>query len=498
MDSEQENLPTSLIEEGYLEFVQDLKERILTSKMRAGFALNAELIGLYWSIGKEILLKEKQKGWGAKVVTSLARDLRKEFPEMKGFSARNLRYCKAFAESYPVESMLQAGPAKITWYHNCTLLDKVKDDEERQWYVNETIRNGWSRDVMVHQIESQLYARQGKAITNFVTTLPAVQSELAQQVLKDPYNFDFLSLGSDALERDLEKGLLEKLRDFLLELGTGFAFVGSQYHLEVGGQDYFIDILFYHLKLRCYVVVELKITDFMPEYAGKMSFYLSAVDELLKLPEDKPSIGLLLCKTTNRIVAEYSVRNFDRPMGIAEYKLAGEPLPEPLRQELPTVEILEAELDKRLIEPDARVALSKYREMMKAEDDREAQKQSLLLAQESVRDSEFAKLTNKLRQFAESNEMETGTTEVMFCQVPGTDVLQFRVRGAVCNLRKGVGLNNVPVIRIDDGRAYNLSIQPEMQGTVFIGWNGFGSTDEFAERILLGTHNSSVFKYTRE
>lgn len=329
--------------EGYDTLLASLKERITHAQIKAGLAVNQELISLYWAIGKEILHQESQQGWGAKVVERLAQDLRITFPEMKGFSARNLRYMKVFADTYREEEFLQAAPAKITWYHNCTLLDKVKDAKEREWYIMQTIEHGWSRDVLVHQIESKLYDRQGRAITNFKATLPPPRSELAQQILKDPYNFDFLSLGAEALERDLESGLLQKLRDFLLELGAGFSFVGSQYHLEIDGQDFYLDLLFYHLKLRCFIVVDLKITDFKPEYAGKMAFYLAAVDESLRHHDDGPTIGLILCKTKSRLIAEYTLRNNQNPIGISEYRLA-QPLPGELQQNLPTIEKLEKEL----------------------------------------------------------------------------------------------------------------------------------------------------------
>jgi predicted nuclease of restriction endonuclease-like (RecB) superfamily len=334
-------LPQTLA--GYETLLTGLKDRIQQAQVRAGLAVNQELISLYWAIGRDILTQETQEGWGAKVVDKLAKDLKASFPEMKGFSARNLRYLKLFAETYPDPAILQAAPAKITWYHNCTLLDKVKDSKEREWYMLQTIENGWSRDVLVHQIESKLYARQGRAITNFKSTLPEARSELAQQILKDPYNFDFLSLGAKALERDLERGLLLKLRDFLLEMGAGFSFVGSQYHLEVGGEDFYLDLLFYHLKLRCFVIVDLKITDFKPEYAGKMGFYLAAVDEQLRHPDDGSAIGLILCKTKNKLIAEYTLRNSQNPIGVSEYRLA-EPLPDELSDNLPTIEMLQDKL----------------------------------------------------------------------------------------------------------------------------------------------------------
>ncbi|MBP6745187.1 DUF1016 family protein [bacterium] len=329
--------------EAYESLLKGLKDRIRTAQVKAYLAVNQELIGLYWSIGRDILTQESEQGWGAKVVDRLALDLKSAFPEVKGFSARNLRYMKVFAESYPDPAILQAAPAKLTWYHNCTLLDKVKDSGKRHWYALQTIENGWSRDLLVHQIESGLYERQGKSTTNFKSTLPHPKSELAHQLLKDPYNFDFLEMGKEQIERDLERGLLGKLRDFLLELGTGFAFVGSQYHLEVDGEDFYLDLLFYHFKLRCFVIVDLKLNDFKPEYVGKMGFYLSAVDELLRHPEDGNSIGLILCKTKKTLIAEYTVRTSHSPIGISEYRLA-EPLPAELGSSLPSIENIEKEL----------------------------------------------------------------------------------------------------------------------------------------------------------
>lgn len=287
------------IAEGYDDFLRDLKERIRSAQVQAVLAVNRELVLLYWQIGCDILTRQQQQGWGTKVIERLAADLRSAFPEMKGFSPRNLKYMRAFAEAYPMEQIVQQVVAQIPWGHNVRILDIVKDPTERLWYVQQTIQHGWSRNVLVHQIESGLYHRQGKAVTNFDRTLPKPQSELAQQLLKDPYNFDFLSLGKDALERDLERALIDHIRDFLLELGVGFAFVGSQYHLEVGGQDFYIDLLFYHLRLRCYVVIDLKMSGFQPEFSGKMNFYLSVVDDLLRHPDDQPSIGMILCKSKN-------------------------------------------------------------------------------------------------------------------------------------------------------------------------------------------------------
>lgn len=330
----------------YKALLADLKRRIQEAQVRAGLAVNRELVLLYWSIGREILVRQEREGWGAKVIDSLSRDLHHSFPEMKGLSPRNLKYMRALAEAWPEESIVQQAAAQIPWFHNCTLLDKVKDPLERLWYTQQTITNGWSRNVLTLQIESGLYRRQGKAISNFEVALPKPQSDLAQQLLKDPYNFDFLTLDKDARERDIERGLIDHLRQFLLELGSGFAFVGSQVPLEVGGEDYRLDLLFYHLKLRAFIVAEVKSTAFRPEYAGKMNFYLSAVDDLLRHPTDQPSIGLILCRSKEGIVVEYALRDIGKPMGIAEFRLT-ESLPDSLKSTLPSIEELESELDAR-------------------------------------------------------------------------------------------------------------------------------------------------------
>lgn len=328
---------------GYAEFLADLKERIRRARIKAALSANRELILLYWEIGRMILERQRKEGWGSKVIDRLAQDLRREFPDMKGFSARNLKYMRAFAEAYPDKEFVQEVLAQITWYHNITLLEKVKDPKERIWYIQQTIEHGWSRNVLVHQIESGLYHRKGKAITNFDRTLPAPQSDLAREVLKDPYVFDFLGLTEDIRERELERQLIACIRDFLLELGVGFAFVGSQVHLEVGGEDFYLDLLFYHLKLRCYVVIELKTGEFKPEYAGKMNFYLSAVDDLLRHPDDRPSIGIILCKSKNKVIVEYALRDTTKPIGVSSYRLT-RALPEELKSSLPSVEELEREL----------------------------------------------------------------------------------------------------------------------------------------------------------
>jgi len=280
------------------------------------------------------------------VIDRLADDLRREFPDMQGFSGRNLKYMRAFGEAYSEESFVQQVVAQIPWGHNVRILDAVKHPAEREWYIRKTIEQGWSRAVLVHQIETDLYRRQGRAQTNFEQTLPAPHSDLAQQLLKDPYCFDFLTLTEEAHERHLHRGLIERLRDFLIELGTGFAFVGSLYHLKVGEKDYYLDLLFYHLRLRAFVVAELKVGEFEPEHAGKMSFYLSAVDDLLRHPSDGPSIGLILCKTSNRVVVEYALRVTSQPMGVATYEVRhGEALPDHLKGSLPTPAQVAAELE---------------------------------------------------------------------------------------------------------------------------------------------------------
>ncbi len=332
----------------YAAFVEEIKGRIRSAQLRAVVAANRELILLYWQIGREILERQRQQGWGAKVIDRLATDLRHAFPELKGFSARNLKYMRALAEAFPDPHFVQEVLAQITWYHAITLLDKVKDAGEREWYIRKTIEHGWSRAVLVHHVETGLYHRQGRAVTNFERTLPPPQSDLAQQLLKDPYTFDFLTLADDAREKELERGLMVHLRQFLLELGVGFAFVGQQVPLAVGGEDFYLDLLFYHCRLHCYVVVDLKMQPFQPEFAGKMNFYLSAVDDLLRDPAiDQPTIGLILCREKNRLVAEYALRDVAKPIGVADFETRLlQSLPEHLRGSLPTVEELEQELQQ--------------------------------------------------------------------------------------------------------------------------------------------------------
>lgn len=329
----------------YTDLVEALKVRIRSARVQAALAVNAELVHLYWGIGQDILARQATEGWGARVIDRLADDLRRDFPDMAGLSGRNLRYMRAFAEAWPDPAIMQQVVARLPWGHNVRLLEAVKAPAERIWYARQAIEHGWSRNVLVAQIDSDLFARQGRALTNFSRTLPSPQSELAQQLVKDPYSFEFLALGPELRERDLERGLLDELRAFFLELGKGFAFVGSQYHLEVGGQDYYLDLLFYHLRLRCYVVIELKVEAFKPEFAGKMNFYLSAVDDQLRHPQDAPSIGIILCQSKNEVVVEYALRDAAKPMGVAGYRLSPS-LPSALQEDLPTPVDIERELPR--------------------------------------------------------------------------------------------------------------------------------------------------------
>ena len=292
----------------YLGFLDNLKKRVAASRYRAALSVNKELILLYHHIGTEILRSQYAHGWGAKVIEQLSRDLKIAFPESKGFSVRNLKYMRKFAEEYRDVEFVQETLAQLTWYHNVVLLNKVADKNTRLFYLKSAIEHGWSSNVMIVQIETALHKRKGAAITNFKEKLPSPQSDLAHHTLKDPYIFDFLNIGDEAHEREVEKALIVHMEKFLLELGAGFAFVGRQYHLDVGGKDFYIDLLFYHLKLRCFCVIELKDKDFKPEYAGKMNFYLSAVDDLVKHPSDEPTIGIILCKSKNNVLAEYTLR----------------------------------------------------------------------------------------------------------------------------------------------------------------------------------------------
>jgi predicted nuclease of restriction endonuclease-like (RecB) superfamily len=327
----------------YGELLDVVRERIRTAQLNAAIAVNRELVVLYWQIGHEILVRQQASGWGGRVVERLGVDLRREFPHIRGLSRTNLLYTRAFAAAYPDEALVRELLGQVPWGHNTVLLDKVHDPDERIWYVRQVVEHGWSRNVLIHQVESSLYERRGQAVTNFDRTLPPAQSDLAVELLKDPYHFSFVTSTSALEERELERALLAHVRDFLLELGVGFALVGSQFRLEVGGQDYYLDLLFYHIRLQRYVAVDLKVGAFKPEYAGKMNFYLSALDEQLRQPEQGPSIGLVLCKERNRVVAEYALRGIANPIGVAEYRVTDD-LPAQLRESLPTPEQLESEL----------------------------------------------------------------------------------------------------------------------------------------------------------
>lgn len=376
MSDELKNNPR-LAHSDYSAWLKELKVKIRSTQIRAALAASRELLLFYWELGGDISRKLEETNWGAKVIDQLAKDLRSEFPDIRGFSRRNLYYTKKFYEvfsSFPDDTQIvprsgaqigsetvprggaQTVPAivhqvggQLPWSHIKILLDKVSDYKETLFYINQTIENGWSRDVLALQIKSDLFARQGAAISNFKNTLPEPQSDLAQQTIKDPYSFDFLTMTRPFNERDIENQLVEHITKFLLELGKGFAFVGRQYHMEVGETDYYMDLLFYHIKLKCYVVIELKNTKFIPEYAGKLNFYLSAVDSLLKTDSDNPTIGILLCRDKNKIETEFALRDINKPMGVSEFTLT-EILPEELRGSLPTVEEIEEDM-KQLEEP---------------------------------------------------------------------------------------------------------------------------------------------------
>lgn len=362
----------------YAPLLAEIKARVQSARIKAGLAANRELLALYWDIGRLILDRQRKEGWGAKVIDRLSVDLQREFPGQQGFSPRNLKYMRAFAEAWPetvivqqpvaqlskprksepaivqatlaqttqpVASIVHQPGAQLPWRHHCLLLDKLKSPADRLWYAAKTVEHGWSRNVLALQIDAGLHKRHGKAVTNFKTTLPPAHSDLAQGITKDPYLFDFLALRDDANERAVEEGLVGQVEKFLLELGAGFALVGRQVHLEVGDQDFYLDLLFYHLKLRCYVVIDLKARDFTPEAAGKMNFYLSAVDDRLRQAGDQPSIGLILCRSKNRVIAEYALRDLSKPIGVSGYvtKLV-DSLPKALKGAVPSV----AELEKGL------------------------------------------------------------------------------------------------------------------------------------------------------
>lgn len=326
--------------EEYKKFLLNIKQQIQQAQVKAVIAVNAELIKLYWSIGNEILTRQNIQKWGAKVVEQLSKDLKSNFPDLKGFSRRNLMYMRQFAENYPDFEFVQQAVAQISWSHNIILLGKCKNKEERLWYAHKSIENGWSRSVLTMQIETDLHSRKGAAINNFQNNLPSVDSDMAEQALKDPYIFDFLNLTEQAHEKDIEKALVDNIAQFLLELGKGFAFVGRQYHINVGQEDFYIDLLFFNIELECYVVIELKTKKFKPEYAGQLGFYLTAVDRQIKKDYHKPTIGLIICKEKDAIVAEYALGHIRNPIGISEYKLSKE-LESKIKKTLPSIEELE-------------------------------------------------------------------------------------------------------------------------------------------------------------
>ena len=336
----------------YGPWLAELKARIHAAQQQAARSVNSELVLLYWQIGRGILERQGREGWGSKVIERLSQDLRNAFPTMKGFSRANLLYMRAFAEAWPDQAIVQQAVGQLPWGHNLVLLSKLKATDLRLAYTQRAIDQGWSRAVLVHHIERRLLEREGQAVSNFALRLPEPNSDLAREALKDPYLFDFLGVGDEANERAIEDALVQHITRFLLELGAGFAYVGRQVPLEVGGEDFFLDLLFYHLKLRCYVVIELKATAFKPEHTGQLSFYLSAVDAELKGEHDAPTIGMLLCKSKNKVVAEYALRNINQPIGVAEYQLT-ESLPSDLQSSLPSIEAIE----QALADPDGSTSM---------------------------------------------------------------------------------------------------------------------------------------------
>jgi predicted nuclease of restriction endonuclease-like (RecB) superfamily len=351
----------NIVPANYREIIADLKERIRKARLKASVLVNNELLNVYWEIGKTILIQQEKELWGAKVIDKLSADLRTEFPDFKGLSVRNLKYMRAFAEAWPkfgqaglaqnndVENqsdiIVQAELAQLTWYHHITLLDKVKNRDHRIFYIRKAIENGWSRDVMVHQIETGAFERTGNAITNFKGTLPKLQSDLAQQAIRNPYVFDFLSFTEEMREVELEKGLVQHMKKFMLELGKGFSWVGNQRNLVVQGDDFFLDLLFFNFHMNCFVIFELKVGEFKPEFTGKLNFYVNTIDQQLKMSHHNPTIGILLCKTPNETVIKYSLQGIESPIGVSSYQFE-KALPESLKAELPTIEELEKEIEQ--------------------------------------------------------------------------------------------------------------------------------------------------------
>lgn len=360
--------------EEYSSLLSQIKTQIKSSQVKAMLKANAEMLSAYWFVGKSIIYMLEQKGWGKKIIQKLSDDLKESFPDEQGFSVRNLQYMRKFAEEYPFAFVQQAVAQlpnphlltftqppvaqiedasqkeqlqMVTWSHHCILMDKVPEIPERFWYMQQTSENGWSRNVLAMQIETGLFKRQVNAakIQNFKETLPSVQSDFAKQLLKDPYIFDFVTLKEKMNEQDIEEQLCSHISKFLLELGQGFSFIGRQYHLQINNDDFYIDLLFYHIKLRCYVVIELKASKFKPDYVGQLNFYINAVDNILRTEHDNPTIGILLCKSKNEVVAEYALRGMAQPMGIADFKLS-KAVPNELKSTLPSIESLEKELEE--------------------------------------------------------------------------------------------------------------------------------------------------------
>ena len=331
----------------YQNWLSNIKQKIKSAQLRATLSVNSVLLHLYWDIGKEVVEKQKKTDWGSGFIEQFASDLRKSFPDIKGFSKRNVYAMRQWYLFYSEQfEFVPQAVAQIPWGHNRLIISQIKDINEAIFYANATIENGWSRDNLEIQIDKKYYERKGNTITNFERTLPSPQSDLAQETIKDPYQFGFLGLEDDALEKEIETELTRHITDFLIELGKGFAYVGNRYHIKVSKKDYYIDLLFYHLELRCYVVIELKAGIFKPEFAGKLNFYLSAVDTLIKREEDNPTIGILLCKKKDRVEAEFALRDINKPIGISDYQLT-KAIPDEIKTKLPTVEQLENELSEK-------------------------------------------------------------------------------------------------------------------------------------------------------
>lgn len=328
----------------YRAFIQDIKQRIQAAQIKAAVAVNQELLRLYWDLAERIVAKQQEAAWGDGFLAQMSRDLQAEFPDMKGFSKRNLELMRQWYRFWlNAPAIAQQLVSQIPWGHNLVIISKIKDADQAVFYIQKTIQNNWSRAVLTHQIESGLCQREGKSITNFQATLPAPQSDLARQTIKDPYHFDFLTLRERHDEKELEDGLITHVTRFLLELGAGFSYIGRQHRLEVAGDEFFIDLLFYHTRLHCYVVIELKAVKFKPEFAGKLNFYISAVDGMMKAEQDNPTIGILICKSKNDTVVEYALRDVNKPIGVSEYSIT-QNLPHEFKSSLPSIEEIEAEL----------------------------------------------------------------------------------------------------------------------------------------------------------